>query len=306
MAYAFVGSATNSANGNTVTYSPTAGHLVVVMVGSSGGGGNPTVTVSDNKSSSYSTAKATAGIGATGYFQSAFYLANAPSGITTITCTFNGGTPGQTNILVAEYSGIATTTPLIVASAINAQASPGTGANAVISPTVNVTSQPAALLGFSYDVNQNHQASAGTSPLTFTARYGTASNDGLFLEDARVTATGNTNTASTAGTGTDSFGTIAMAFSEAASGTVYTLTAAQGSFSLTGEAAVRDIGLPVAEGAFSLTGHAATAAYGLGANEGPFSLSGFGATLNWSGASVTSSGAAAHLGHLSLGFGISL
>lgn len=213
-AYAFVNCANNGGSGNTVSYSPTAGNLIVVLSGSSPGSGSPTASIADNKSDAYSTALATTSFDSGSAFVTVFYLPNVPSGITTLTLTYSGGTPGTTDILVCEYSGLATSSPLIVASGLNALNAPGTGTNAVISSTINVTSQPAALIGLSYDEYLNHMGSAGTSPLTFTARYGTASSDGLFIEDARLTSTGNTHTASTAATGADYYGVVALAFAE--------------------------------------------------------------------------------------------
>lgn len=208
MAYAFVGSGVNSANGNTVTYSPTAGNALVILIGTSPGGGSPTVSVSDNKGSSYQVAKAQTANPS--FWSGVEYLLNCQSGITTITCTFNGGTPGQCNILVLEYSGLSS---FIGCTSANAQSAAGTGANAVVSSALNVTSQPAAFIGLCYDSNQNHPASAGTG---FTARYGLATGDGLFAEDERITSTGNQTATLTLNTGTDATQTYAIAFAEPA------------------------------------------------------------------------------------------
>jgi hypothetical protein len=211
MAYAYVKDGANASNGNTITFSPTnSGDLLVVCISTSAGGGSPTVTFTDNLSDTWSTAQATVNDG-NGAYHSIFYLLNCPAGITTLTATFNGGTPGTCNMVVAEYSGLAS---YIGVATKNTQASPGTGTNAITSNNVNVSTQPALLLGYTYDINQNNVSAAGTSPLAFTLRYGASQNTGQAFEDARVTATGNALANFTTIHGTDTFTTFAVAFAE--------------------------------------------------------------------------------------------
>jgi hypothetical protein len=215
MAYAFVKVGTNSANSNVVTFSPTnAGDFLIVMSDTSAGAGNPTASITDNLSSSWQTARATTGFGAARYL-TAFYLPNCPGGITSITLTYNGGTPGTVTIGVFEYSGVATTTPLIVASTFQSQATPGTGVDAIVSPTINVTTQPALLFGVLIDNNNHTSITVGTG---FTRRDSgsTLLNQGWMPEDKRVTATGNTTATARDATngGADTYLNITMAFAE--------------------------------------------------------------------------------------------
>src|ERR1700729_2650200 len=107
MAYAFVGTAQNSANANTITYSPTAGNYLIVISATSQGGGTPTASIADNSSGSWTMQKATSqdGGGANDFF-TVFTQGSAAAGITTITITYVGGTPGTTDIAVIKYSGL--------------------------------------------------------------------------------------------------------------------------------------------------------------------------------------------------------
>jgi hypothetical protein len=110
-----------------------------------------------------------------------------------------------------EFSGLSATGFQGI-STFSEQVTPGTGANLITSNSFSVTTQPAALIGWTVDIGQNGGWTAGTSPLAFTRRVnGTA----IMLEDARVTSTGSalataTNTHGTA----DTFMSYVMAISE--------------------------------------------------------------------------------------------
>lgn len=209
MAYTYIKTGANAANGNTITFSPTSpGDFLLITSNTSAGGGNPTCTFTDNLSTVYSTAVATVNKGAFGDWVTIFYLPNCPSGITTLTATYNGGTPGTCILRVLEYSGIATSTPLIIAGVPAVQSSPGTATDAISTGNVNVSSQPALFFGWSLDSSQNGFAS-GTG---YNSR---ASTTFGVWEDKRVTATGNNAaTFTSVSHGTDQFISTALAFAE--------------------------------------------------------------------------------------------
>lgn len=216
--YTYVKNGQNSANSNSITFSPTnTGDLLVLWSRTSAGGGTPTLTsVVDNNSVGWTLGLATAtyGSGSENYV-SMYYRPNCEAGITSVTCTYNGGTPGGTDILIAEYSGIALTSPLIGVTSGNAQASPGTTANAITSTGLSVASGlPALIMGLVANGGDGDTV-AGTG---YTARL--LSNDTWFFEDLRATSAGTQTATATAPThgGTDDYISFVAAFSEAGAG----------------------------------------------------------------------------------------
>ena len=206
--YSFHVAANNVPNGNTVTISPSAGDLIVVYSTTSSGGGSPTVTFSDNAGGTWVNTNINNAI-TNSWCNAIGYCLNCPAGITTITCTYNGGTPGNCEIRAVAYSGISSATYIGV-TAINTQATPGTGSNLIVSAALNVTSQPALFIGIDHNTNSNGGGSAGTG---FTAR-GTQLN-GTYIEDQEVTSTGNATATFTSTRGAlDTFATWAIAFYE--------------------------------------------------------------------------------------------
>lgn len=212
MAYAYIGAWSNSANGNTVTVSPTAGNCLLFHVVTSVGGGSPTWTVDDNLASGgYVVQFPANAVGATTYFHGAGYKLNVASGVTTLTFTINGGAPGETTIKVFEYSGIAASSAYI-GGILNEQASPGTGTDAITSTAFNVNSGvPALVVGLAASRDTGAVPNTGTG---WTSRY--ASN--VRLEDVRATSTGNQTATFTATNGTEDYSAILMAFSETSAG----------------------------------------------------------------------------------------
>jgi hypothetical protein len=216
-AFVAVGNGHNTANGNTITYTATAGNTLIVGAFTSAGGGSPTATIADNGTGSTWTTQL-----ATTTFASqfvTFFTGVAGTGVTTITVTFSGGTPGNVFLGVLEYSGLSPTGFLGISTG-NLQAVPGsaagTGTNAVTSTNVNVTSQPAALIGWFWEFGGNGGGSAGTSPIAFTRRLNIA---GIMTEDARVTATGNAvANATNSNASVDTMLSFAIAISEGSSG----------------------------------------------------------------------------------------
>jgi hypothetical protein len=215
MPYAFVGSGANSANGNTITYSPTAGNTIVVTVATSSGGGSPTFTVADNGSGSTWTVRKAAAQDGSGILFYGLATGVVGTGVTVITFTFNGGAPGTTQMNLVEYSGLSATGWQGI-SAFNKQTAPGTAANALTSNNFNVTTQPALLLGWVADEDADNGQTAGTSPIVFTRRVNGVVS---MIEDARVLATGNAAATATAGAsnGSDNFYSYVLAISEPSS-----------------------------------------------------------------------------------------
>lgn len=92
----------------TLPNNPTTGNFVAVCIVSNGTG---TLTVTDSNSNSYTATTATPFTGSAGQY-GIFYLANAPSNATkTLTITNTAIVSGLQIGLVAEFSGVATTTP---------------------------------------------------------------------------------------------------------------------------------------------------------------------------------------------------
>jgi len=218
---AFVQVVRNSTNAHFVNITPAAGNLLVFTSATSSGVSTPTLTALQAMSAtggtgsvlaSFTIPAALATAIPNNYYVSGAYLANLPSGTASVLATFNGQTPAEVYIQVSEYSGIATTTPLII-STRQFQSLPGTTANALSSGTASVSSIPAFIVGSAFDENGNAgDIVAGTS---FTKR-GTNTSQ-LSLEDRRETgATGSyaaTFTAATNGGG-DKYDTALMAFTE--------------------------------------------------------------------------------------------
>lgn len=210
-AFAFNASAANGAVANTVTISPTTGAMVVVFSETSGGGGTPTVTCSDNSGSTW--VNASNNVVVTGLHYSVCYTLSAAAGVTTITATYNGGTPGTTILAAFSYTGL--TSPSFVAvSTPNTQASPGTGTNAVTTIALACGSTNALFIGYSGDsTGSNGGLTVGTG---FTQRLNAASLGGqAFGEDPNAEVTGSQTATWTAAThSTDTYGSVGVCFAD--------------------------------------------------------------------------------------------
>lgn len=227
--FAFNVSGANAASGNTVTMSPATGSMVVAFSSTSGGGGTPTITCSDNSSSTW--ANASNNVVVSGLHYSVCYTLSAAAGVTTITITYNGGTPGTVNIAAASYTGMGTPSFVAVA-APNVQVTPGNG-NTLQANAVACGSTNALLVGFTMVTNADHTPTVGPG---FTQRY---SNDpnllGLLIEDPNAEVTGSqTATFSTTNGTTDTFASLAIAFADHSAGP----TNSNQPLSLTGVAAL--------------------------------------------------------------------
>lgn len=237
MPYGFVKVGTNSANSNVLSFNPTNNNdFLLLMSQTSAGGGTPTASVADNLTSSYQTAVASTSFSGTSFWWTFFYLPISSTSITTITFTFNGGTPGTCIIAAFEYSGIATSSPFIAASSsISNVTGPGTGSNAIVGPATNVTAVPAMLFGVDYN-NNNHTTQAAGTGFTRRDNGSVLLNANMLAEDSRITGVGNANPTWTDATngGTDQYFAISMAFKEAVADTGIAPTA--GSDNFTGNA----------------------------------------------------------------------
>lgn len=162
------------------------------------------------------------------------------------------------------------------------QSSPGTGAGAVSSGSMTV-SAASTLVSFSTD---SASLSAGNEPaaVSGTSRLnGTAIAIGAWRLQTQAASAAAAGTF-TAVAGADSYITLGVAILNGTpSG--FTLTASNGSYSITGEAATLSNGLPLADGVYSLAGQAATLSQGTGnfsllATAGSYALFGFPSNSN--------------------------
>lgn len=213
MPAAFVQRVNNVANAATIAISPTAGNTLIIAMQTGAGGGAPIASLTDNLSNTYSVASASSSPGTAQWWYSFFYLKNIPAGITGLTASFVGGTPGNCVMSALEYSGLDLTAPFIGCTADNIQATPGIVTDAITSATLSLTTVPAILIGYSADEPNNGTPSSGTG---FTSR-GSA-GAGILWEDQRFTSnTSPAATFSTASHGTDQHSTFALGFIEKAS-----------------------------------------------------------------------------------------
>lgn len=219
MAGAYVQSWNNSSNSNVITVAPTAGNHLTLVSGTSSGAGTPTVTDAVTNGGAHLSGIVSTFQNANGVWFTIMELRDVPSGTTSITVSYNGGTPGTCGIIVIEESGLALTSTLIANSAGNYQSAPGTAVDAITSGTAtNISSQPAYLLG----IISNSGDSDTTAGTGWTNRYGTGTSNDWCIIDKRVTATGNQQVLATAPThgGGDSYETFLIAYAEpAATGT---------------------------------------------------------------------------------------
>lgn len=216
MAYAFVQQNANDAAASvatiTVTLTPTAGNLLVFAI-TGDSADTSSIALSDNLGSHNTFTQIGTDLVTTNAQRCAWWFAaNCKGGATTFTATFSTSTRFRA-IYVAEYSGIATASPLLNGARAEND-SPGTTADAVTSGNANATSQPALVWGFSIDTSGTTTPNAGTG---FTSRTNVWSTNTCLgrPEDKRVTATGNVAATFTATTGTDTHGSGVGIFAEA-------------------------------------------------------------------------------------------
>jgi hypothetical protein len=203
--------AATSGNSLVVAVNPTAARLLVVHVAFESGS-TDNVTLTDPSGGTYVRAINTANAGQV-HQATVFYVLSCAGGSRNITINFPTNRPNR-SVRVEEHSGIAA---FIAATTVNYQASPTTTPGATTSGNVNVTSQPAWLIGCSKNWG------AGTPPPTAVngnnngAGFDYLGADYARFSDRRVTATGNAALTFTAPSNVMHI-TYALAFTEAAAG----------------------------------------------------------------------------------------
>lgn len=226
MAYGYIQKQATTLGAGFVTtidcaYSPsvTAGSLLIACFTYSPGATDQTFTVSDTVGTNDTWSEVPGNLFGSGdnFGMRMFYLPNAASGATTVRCTIVGG--GESfqwgTLSIFEYSGIATTTPL-VGQASQLQLSPGTGTDAVSSGnTGTLTAQPAMVfgIGLGWDVANSAIGS------TYTDR-GVVGSSTMRAGDKRVTDTTAVSATFTVGTndGSNPHFTFCAAFAETGGG----------------------------------------------------------------------------------------
>jgi len=197
-------------------------NLIVVHLFFAPTGTTPTVAVSDSASNSYTLA--VTNTTANSNHQSIYYLAGAGSGITYVKVSFTGGSDftNDVNVIVEEWSGVATSSPLDVAHC-------NSGASTTItagSMTIGTANDLVVQHVFSDPANGNTGASSETS-FTVGAQPGitwlfnaTDLNDGSAVQSGVYDTTGAFNATFSQGT-SRAFASCAAAFkASGGSGTV--------------------------------------------------------------------------------------
>jgi YD repeat-containing protein len=187
---AYVQSATavlNPGSSVTATYTSaqSAGDLNVVIIGWGGKGSIPPPTapssVTDSKGNTYVLAVGPTGNSTGNGSQSIYYASNilaAGAGSNSVTISFGSTSFPHLSLQIAEYSGVATSSPLDGTSA-------GIGTNATVtSGSVTTTNANDLLIGGDY-----LDAATGAAGSGFTLRVASAYNN--VLEDQIVTSTGS-------------------------------------------------------------------------------------------------------------------
>jgi hypothetical protein len=275
-------------------------------------------SVTDNKSNTYNLETLT--------FDStndqdviAFSLSNITNGPTVITANFTNAEGGQ-SIIIDEFSGCATAASDerdLPAAAGNFQNTPGTGTNAVTSPSRTTVTNGDLLYGAtSNNAGDDTTLTAGTGFTLTGTSSGVSGNTAAMLKSewmvqttagavaatftnspsadrvtflipikagataAAVTLGRSSNRIHQPGQGPDFGMRSPKAFPPSIANAVYLLSASQGTYTLTGFAVTPQVGMPATQGTYTLTGEAQTLGVGMPAAEGTYSLTGFAATMS--------------------------
>ncbi len=220
MAYAFVqqdhgssGSTARTTAAVTNGITPTAGNLVYIEL---------TYFAAAQRTFNFPATWGTVQTVGTDYFDSAVgfglirrYVANCAAVSGNGSGTFSGGTADYPAMRISEYSGLGTTSPLIVAGAVNKQTNPGTGAGS-ITAAITPTSQPAMLLGSSVaNVASNWNTAVSHTGRAMVWDYTSGTSFSMKPQDTRVTSTAATNMTWTTSAGVDIYWSWITAFAEA-------------------------------------------------------------------------------------------
>ena len=121
--------------------------------------------------------------------QAIYYAANiasAAAGANTVTVTFSASA-SYPDLRIAEYSGVATTTPLIAGSGASGTSTSASSGN------VNVSSVPALLVGAGYTQTHFNGPGSGYTQRVITSPDGSILEDRIATTTGGYTATGTTN-----------------------------------------------------------------------------------------------------------------
>lgn len=216
MAAAFVKSVSGQNTGAVTlvlpafTGSVTAGNLIVVHAGRHNTAGS-TLSVSDNKGNSYSMA-----VGPTtlGNGRAYIFYSVVDTGGTNFIITITASASSIHTAAAAEYSGVATSTPL---DQIAAATGNGTAASSGATPTTTQANE--LIMGMVYSPPNVPTISAGA---TFTFRVNRVNNSrgSILLEDKNVTSTG-TQTATGTISATNDWIAQCATFKEAGAAVVF-------------------------------------------------------------------------------------
>ncbi len=169
----------------------TAGGLLVCHIYANNG----ISTVADSRSQTFSSAVNVTD-GAT-FSIATFYFPNTTGGADTVTVTFAGAVT-YASLQCAEYSGVATSSPLDQATS-NSQTDPGTASNAVTSGNVTTTTNGQLIVGWSTAlVVGTETITAGTGFTGRTNVFGDTLHEDQVQSTAGVIAATFTNSLSTA------------------------------------------------------------------------------------------------------------
>lgn len=138
----------------------TSGSLVCGSLSFENSLGQTLVSVTDDKSNTYNIVDTRDDTPDTQVCAS-FYLANVTNSPKTITATFSGVGSSANGMLVDEYSGVATSSPLDVHTS-NIQTLVGTGANAITSTAVTTTVPGDLIYGATWNTLAVATPAAGT------------------------------------------------------------------------------------------------------------------------------------------------
>lgn len=240
-------------------------------------------SITDTQGNTYTQIGSPIDMTAAGYKMAHYYAQNIVGGSSanTITVTLHFAETSKSVHVKEIRGGVISGNP--DTSAGQTQTSPTTSTDALTSGTATSTGQPALISGMSVEVtNTANTPAAGTgfsSDATATNTF--ASVWAWRMESNRVTSTGSQAATFTAHANT-LHGTMMAVFDEIPA-VNYTLTAAQGTFSLFGSQGSIDDAVAAQEGSFSITGFTTTGQFsrGISAARGVFGLSGHPATLTY-------------------------
>jgi hypothetical protein len=271
--------------------------------------GNSTVTVTDSAGQTW-TEDATVFTNDGGTRSRTFYFNNSASA-SALTITVTYGTAVINRAAVAfNATGV---DPSAYLSGGHSDVPPtASTATDGLSIAATPSTQPALVVGIARDFPGDAGAPAfGTGFNDFGTGINLGGTNGARVEWKRVTSTSSLNVTFTAGFGSHDYSLNYFVLKETVSGSPYTLTAAQGSYTNTGQAAnlahgyvltaaqgvytytgsdaYRDIAMAAAQGSYTNTGQSANLVFArtLTASQGSYTVNGQTVALRYSGAPST-------------------